>query len=132
MITVVAAIIEHEAKLLVCQRRRGGAFELKWEFPGGKVRPGESLEAALERELYEELGAPVRIGRQLHRVQHRYSEMPEPVDIVFFAAEAAPEKLRNCVFERIDWCEPEKLRELDFLEADRDLVELLAAGKAGL
>ena len=51
---VVAALIEHEGKVLVCQRRRGSAFELLWEFPGGKRRPDETLEAALARELAEE------------------------------------------------------------------------------
>jgi 8-oxo-dGTP diphosphatase len=51
MFTVVAALIQHHGKLLVCQRRRGSRFELMWEFPGGKVEPGETLENALAREL---------------------------------------------------------------------------------
>ena len=48
MLTVVAALIQSEGKLLVCQRRRGSKFELLWEFPGGKVEPGETLEYALD------------------------------------------------------------------------------------
>ncbi len=66
MLTVVAALIQSEGKLLVCQRRRGSKFELLWEFPGGKVEPGETLEYALERELREELGVAARIGLEVH------------------------------------------------------------------
>lgn len=128
MITVVAALIEWEGKLLACQRRRGGAFELMWEFPGGKVQPGESLEAALARELREELGVSARIGPEIHRARHQYAEMNEPIELVFFAAGVAPGEIRNLVFERIEWCEPPKLPELDFLPADRALIEMLAGG----
>src|SRR5690348_1560665 len=56
MTLVVAALIEFEGRLLVCQRRRTDRFALLWEFPGGKVESGESLTQALARELHEELG----------------------------------------------------------------------------
>jgi 8-oxo-dGTP diphosphatase len=129
MLTVVAALIESEGKLLVCQRRRGGAFELLWEFPGGKKKPGETLETALERELREELGVTARIGNELYRTRHKYAEMAEPIELVFFLANADPNKMRNLVFEQIEWRSPETLRELNFLPADRELIEKLAGGK---
>lgn len=129
---VVAALIEEEGKLLVCQRRRGGAFELQWEFPGGKVQPGESLEAALARELYEELGVAARIGHEVYRTRHHYAQMPGPVELVFFTAHAAPDQMQNRVFERIEWRAPETLKKLPFLEADRELIDLLASGKLTL
>jgi mutator protein MutT len=128
LLTVVAALIECEGKLLVCQRRRGGAFELLWEFPGGKTQPGEPLEAALARELREELGVDARIGPQIHRARHHYAAMSEPIELIFFAASAAPAEIRNRVFERIEWRAPETLPELDFLPADRALIEMLASG----
>jgi 8-oxo-dGTP diphosphatase len=53
MITVVAALIQSDGKLLVCQRKRGASFGMMWEFPGGKVKPGETLPQALARELEE-------------------------------------------------------------------------------
>ena len=53
MIRVVAAIIEQKGRLLICQRRRGGILELRWEFPGGKLRAGETPLAGLARELRE-------------------------------------------------------------------------------
>lgn len=128
MITVVAALIEWEGKLLVCQRQRGSVFELMWEFPGGKIQPGESLEAALARELREELGVSARIGPEIHRARYQYAEMNEPIELVFFAASAAPAEIQNRVFERIEWRKPEELPELNFLPADRALIEMLANG----
>lgn len=128
MLTVVAALIESGGKLLVCQRRRGGAFELLWEFPGGKRKPGETLEDALERELREELGVTARIGREVYRTCHKYSEMVEPIELVFFSANAEPSEMRNLVFEQIEWRSPEILRELNFLPADQELIEKLASG----
>jgi mutator protein MutT len=128
MLTVVAALIESEGKLLVCQRRRGDPFELLWEFPGGKKRPDETLEEALARELAEELGVTARIGREIYRTQHRYAEMNEPIELIFFAASVATSEVRNLIFERIEWLEPRTLPELKFLPADRELIEKLASG----
>ncbi len=129
---VVAALIEHEGKVLVCQRRRGAAFELLWEFPGGKKRPDETLEAALARELSEELGVTAKIGREIYRTQHGYAEMSEPIELIFFAASASPAEVRNLIFERIEWRDRHSLRDLNFLPADRELIEKLAKGEITL
>src|SRR5947209_20321288 len=59
MITIAAAVIERDGRLLICQRKKGAALGLKWEFPGGKLEAGETAEAALARELQEELGVGV-------------------------------------------------------------------------
>lgn len=126
---VVAALIEFDGKLLVCQRRRGGTFELLWEFPGGKVCAGESPEAALVRELREELNASAEIGSEIYRARHQYAEMAEPVEVVFFSARVSPEQIENCVFERIEWRAPETLGDLNFLAADRGLIEQLVSGE---
>ncbi len=128
MIRVVAALIQHEGKLLVCQRRRGSRLELMWEFPGGKTEPGETFEEALARELREELDVTATIGPEKYRVQHAYSKTGEPMEIIFFAASAAPDGVRNLEFERIEWRAPESLTELSFLPADLGLVEKLASG----
>lgn len=128
MLTVVAAIIESEGKLLVCQRRRGSNFELMWEFPGGKKEPGESLEEALARELQEELGAQVQIGEEAYRTVHQYAEMKEPILLIFFTAKVNADAICNRVFEQIQWLPPKGLLKLDFLPADRELIERLASG----
>jgi 8-oxo-dGTP diphosphatase len=132
VLTVVAALIESEGRLLVCQRRRGSKFELMWEFPGGKVEPGETLEYALERELREELGVAARIGTEVHRLQHQYRQSGQPFELVFFAASAPRGDIRNLEFERIEWCVLESLPQLTFLEADRDLIAKLATGEIQL
>ena len=126
---MVAALIEADGKILVCQRERRDTFGLMWEFPGGKVKPDETLENALVRELCEELGVTAEIGREVYRSQHRYAEMSQPIELIFFLAKADPAEVRNIVFEGIEWRDPQTLGELNFLPADRDLIQLLADGK---
>jgi mutator protein MutT len=128
MITVVAALIHDDGKMLVCQRRRGTSFAMMWEFPGGKVKPGETLEQALVREIKEELGTVATIGSEVYRTQHRYAELREPIELIFFQAELNPSSVRNLVFEEILWCAPSSLPELNFLPADKELIEKLASG----
>ena len=128
---VVAALIAFEEQILACQRRRDDAFGLKWEFPGGKVRPGEPLRDALARELLEELGADeAAIGDEIYRTRHRYSKLARQIELIFFSAKLAkPQSIQNLVFEQMRWVTPAELRSLNFLPADRELVELLASGK---
>ena len=128
MITVVAALIYSDGKLLVCQRRSGTSFAMMWEFPGGKVKSGETLERALTRELEEELGISAAIGPEVYRTQHRYAELSDPIVLIFFSAHIDPRSVRNLVFEKIDWRIPSSLPELNFLPADTELIEKLASG----
>jgi len=130
-ITVVAAVIEQSGLILICQRKRGDRFELKWEFPGGKVQPGETPEEALRRELTEELQVSAKIGPELLRVRHTYAEMDAEIELVFFAATLGPETMMNRAFERIVWAERTRLPTYDFLPADRELVERLAKAVPG-
>ena len=121
MIRVVAAIIERDGRLLICQRRAGAILGGKWEFPGGKLRPSESPRQALARELREELGREPAIGDLMQTVKHHYAEMAKAVEIRFFAAElhGIP---RNLAFDRIVWAKRDELPRFDFLAADRQLI----------
>jgi 8-oxo-dGTP diphosphatase len=128
MITVVAALIEADGKVLVCQRRRGDTFGLMWEFPGGKLKSGETPAQALERELHEELGVRAQIGKEIFRTHHQYAELSEPIDLIFLAAALKPADIRNYAFETMEWRVPSTLPELNFLPADRELIENLRSG----
>jgi 8-oxo-dGTP diphosphatase len=132
MLTVVAALIHSDGKFLVCQRKRGTSFEMMWEFPGGKVKPGESHEQALVRELEEELGTNAEIGTEVYRTRHRYAELKEPIELRFFRARVDPKAVRNLVFEQIEWRTPASLPALQFLPADEELIEKLSVGEIGL
>jgi 8-oxo-dGTP diphosphatase len=129
MRTVVAAVIEREdRRLLIGQRRRDDSSPLKWEFPGGKVREGEATEAALARELREELGVTLTKCVEVGRVRHQYAGTPETLEIRFFAANVEGEASPFC-FEQIAWVLPKELGDYDFLAANRELVANLATGK---
>jgi 8-oxo-dGTP diphosphatase len=129
MVIVVAALIEWNGKLLVCQRRRGGSFELMWEFPGGKQHAAESPEEALKRELREELGVEAEIGREVYRTRHEYPELSEPIELIFLRASVGSAKIQNLAFETMEWRAPDELAGLNFLPADRELVARIASGE---
>ena len=128
MIQVVAAIIVHEGRVLICQRRADDRFPLKWEFPGGKVRAGEKLAEALGRELVEELGVQATVGQEVYRTRHKYAEMEDEVEMVFSTVRANARAVRNLAFAQIVWAPAEELPKYDFLAADEELVRLLATG----
>jgi 8-oxo-dGTP diphosphatase len=131
MLTVVAGLIEAEGKILVCQRRRGDTFELMWEFPGGKLQLGETAEEGLARELREELGGEALVGKEVFRTRHRYAEMREEIELIFFSAVVEAAAVRNVVFERMEWRAVDDLAELNFLPADREFVEKLGRREIG-
>ena len=130
MIQVVAAVIERgDRRLLIGQRRRGDTSPLKWEFPGGKVRTGESFEQALARELREELGVTLVKSVEIANVRHQYATTPEELEIHFFAAQYAEPDIAPQVFEQIAWVLPRELSNYDFLLANRELIANLATGR---
>jgi mutator protein MutT len=127
-LTVVAAVILRDSKILVCQRRRDDSHALQWEFPGGKVESGEILQEALAREIREELGIEATIGKELFRTRHRYREYGQTLELIFFQASVDRSALlQNLVFEGFEWAEPSTLQKYNFLQADEQFVALLAS-----
>ena len=125
---VVAAVIEKDGKLLVCQRTRHQTMPLKWEFPGGKIEEGEQPRDALRRELEEELGIHAKIGDEIVRLQHTYPN-GAMVELRFFIVREYNGEIENRIFRDLQWSAPKDLPSYDFLEADASLVKDLAAGK---
>lgn len=127
LIRVAAGILVDGDRILVCQRPRSDPYGLEWEFPGGKIERGESLEACLRRELAEELAIDADVGREVYRLRHRYPD--RFVEVTFFVVASFRGTIRNQVFESIAWSHREDLSAYNFLEADRKLVALIARGE---
>jgi 8-oxo-dGTP diphosphatase len=134
---VVAALILREAihgdgasrvEVLICQRKPDQPMSLKWEFPGGKIEPGESSEDALARELDEELGISAVIGRRVARVRHKYRN-GGAIDLQFFVVREFNGPLENRIFNDMRWVPLTELPGYDFLAADLGLIRDLSEGK---
>src|SRR5713226_9474635 len=97
---VVAAVIEKNGKLLVCQRTRHQTMPLKWEFPGGKIEEGEQPRDALRRELEEELGIEATIGDEVARIQHEYPG-GGAVELRFFEVRHYLGEIENRIFRDV-------------------------------
>jgi 8-oxo-dGTP diphosphatase len=128
---VVAALIVKDGQVLICQRTAQQSMPLKWEFPGGKIEAGEAEEAALRRELEEELGIDAAIGPKITTIRHNYPN-GGVVELSFFVVEEFTGEIENRIFQDVRWARKEALPGYDFLEADVGLVKDIAAGKLTL
>ena len=126
MTTVVAALLERDGRVLIARRRPDGPHPLKWEFPGGKVEPGESHHSALVRELHEELAIEVESASEVARYEYQYPGR-SAILLVFYRVERFTGEPRNLVFERIEWTPRASLTKYDFLDGDRDFIAKLAS-----
>ena len=128
VVLVVAAVIERNGNILICQRKNQGRHALKWEFPGGKVEAGETPEAALQRELQEELGILAMIGAEITGYDFRYGT-GATTRLMFFSVTRFHGELQNLDFTQFLWELPANLPAYDFLEGDVDFVNWLAKNR---
>ena len=126
LMIVVAAVIERNGQILICQRKPGGRHPLKWEFPGGKVEAGEDPTAALKRELTEELGVDAEIGVEMARYDFRYGEGPV-IHLLFYRVTKYHGEACNLDFAQTIWVRREQLPGYDFLEGDIAFVKELVS-----
>lgn len=102
---------------------------MKWEFPGGKLEPGESPETALVRELREELGIEATAGPELMRYEFSYAGK-KPILLIFLRVAVWVGEVQNRIFEEILWARPDRFEGYDFLEGDARLLKFLT-GREG-
>jgi len=123
--TVVAAVIEREGRILIAQRNAHGHHPLKWEFPGGKVDPGETPEQAVKRELEEELDIQAHIDAEIMRYEFQYTGR-SPILLIFYRVMDFAGEPRNLQFTQLRWELAERLRDYDFLEGDKEFLRIYA------
>lgn len=119
-IKVVAAIIIHEGKIFATQRGYG-EFKDGWEFPGGKIEPGETPQEALVREIKEELDTEIEVKDFLETVEYDYPEFHLSMDCFFCRIKAGNLVLKE--HEAAKWLTADALDSVDWLPADRGLIE---------
>ncbi|MEO8168031.1 MAG: (deoxy)nucleoside triphosphate pyrophosphohydrolase [bacterium] len=124
---VAVGIILKDGQVLACQRKRDATYPLKWEFPGGKLEPGESAEQALVRELHEELGIEANIQREFFRQEWVYGEGKDgrSFRVFYFLVDNFSGEPVNLAFEQILWTTAHHLQTLDILEGNREAVDRL-------
>lgn len=123
---VVAALVVQGGQVLITQRRADQDLPLLWEFPGGKVEPGEAPEAALARELREELGVVASVGRIWDVLFHAYPKY-DVYMLVYRCTLADGETARAVEVADVAWVPPARLGAYAILPADEPLVKRLVA-----
>lgn len=124
-VLVVAALIERSGEVLVARRKEQGERAGLWEFPGGKVEPGEGERAALARELREELGVRVQVGELYARLEHIYPDLQ--VELALYRARLHElEDPRPLTAQELRWVPRRELPGLPFCEADVPLLTQVA------
>jgi mutator protein MutT len=125
---VVAAVVERAGEFLVARRLTGTHLAGYWEFPGGKVLPGETHEQALQREIVEELNTGIASIQKIFSTSHAYPE--RIVDLHFYRGEltGAPQPVLG---QELRWITRAQFASLEFPAADAELIARLVSEQRG-
>jgi 8-oxo-dGTP diphosphatase len=125
-IKVTAAILEKDGRLIIAQRKSKDHLGGKWEFPGGKIEPGETPEECLARELKEEFSIEVSIGNFLGSNIHHYDHIS--IELMAFRTIWVGGELNSTDHKDYKWVTIDELDQFDFAPADRPFVDKLISG----
>ena len=125
--TIVAGVIRRRGRLLIDRRNPDGLLGGLWEFPGGKVEPGETLDEALRREVREEVGIEIEVGDPLAVVRHAYSHFR--ITLHAFSCTALAGRARALQCAAVRWVRPGELDQHAFPRANQRIIEALQASK---
>jgi len=123
---VTVGILIQEGLVLACQRKTTALYPLKWEFPGGKIEPGESPRTALIRELQEELSITVEPETEFFRQEWDYGD--QSFRVYYYCVRSFSGIPKNMAFEQIRWVNPVTLLMMDILDGNREVVNKLVGG----
>jgi mutator protein MutT len=126
-VEVVAAIVRRNGTILITRRLDHVHLAGLWEFPGGKVEPGESLEAALLREIREELGVQIAVGPEIFTIEHDYPT--KSVRLHFFDCSVVQGEPQALDVSDLRWVTRTQLADFEFPPADAELIQKLIAGE---
>jgi 8-oxo-dGTP diphosphatase len=122
-IRVVGAMIERDGKYLITQRPPRASLPLLWEFPGGKVEPGETDEEALARELREEMAIGVEVAERVIHVEHAYDQYD--IDFCVYRCRLRDGEIQNLKVHDHRWVRPDELDDYEFPAADEKTIARL-------
>ncbi len=121
MITVAVGIIEKDGKILIARRNKDDPLKGKWEFPGGRLEPGETPEDCLKREFLEELGITAQIGNFITSNKHIYQHIS--IELLAYWVKEYTGGINPIDYEEIRWIAPSELPVYDFPDANKPIVE---------
>ena len=127
-IRVVAAQIERDGKYLITQRKPTSSLPLLWEFPGGRVEEGEADDAALKRELREEMEIDVEVGEASVAVTHEYSAYVIDFRVYRCKILTPDAQIKKTGVHDVRWVKPSELDEYEFPGADQATIDALLRG----
>jgi len=121
-------VIRHQGRILICQRRAEGGRPGLWEFPGGKREPGESLKECLVREVREEVGCEVVVGKLLDRVE--FMKEGRPLQLSFYESALRSGQPVTIEHAHVIWAAPAELGAYQFLSPNVDIIARLRRAEA--
>jgi mutator protein MutT len=119
----VAVIWNDRGEILIDRRKPGGKFGGLWEFPGGKIEPGETVEDCITREIQEELGIAITVGEQLMAITHDYGELQVTLNVHHCQHQSGEPQLIEC--DAIAWVTPAQMDDYPFPEANGVIIQAL-------